>query len=392
LPLIAPLSLAPYTIAVRVWTAILIVALGTVIAGSLRLAGTAISRANAVGAAALVVAFAPATSDLALGQIAIVAVAGLVVAAIAFESTIGEIGGAAGTIIAALQPNLALPLVTLFGRRAHALTVLGGLALFTGLCVAIVKPAGIVHYLNVLGFHMEAEANSAIQLTVAATAAGFGVPANVAGTIALTLALLIVLISTYTLWNSRYDAAGRVALGCAGLPLVIGFAHEHDLAVTLPAAIVALRRSTGRAAYFAAAGAMLVAIDWLGLAQRPYALGQTIILAEAAALSFGCLAIEAGGPLRATMIGIALAVLPIGWIAGHWPVPIWPDALPAGFHISHGAGIARAWWEQQNAVGLFRIAPSWAMLRALSLTGCALLWLALLPPPASAAQPANEPV
>jgi hypothetical protein len=64
------------------------------------------------------------------------------------------------------------------------------------------------------------------------------------------------------------------------------------------------------------------------------------------------------------------------WLATQNPAPVWPDPLGM-FHAPRGASLAAVWSAEQNASGLFAQAPAWALLRSLSLLGCALLAYAI---------------
>jgi hypothetical protein len=51
---------------------------------------------------------------------------------------------------------------------------------------------------------------------------------------------------------------------------------------------------------------------------------------------------------------------------------VWPDAL-GGFHAAAGLSAAAVWNAEQHVSGLDAREPVWALFRALSLLGCALL-------------------
>jgi len=57
------------------------------------------------------------------------------------------------------------------------------------------------------------------------------------------------------------------------------------------------------------------------------------------------------------------------------PLATWPDALPATFHLPPTVPAAVVWRAEQMRSGIGVLDPVWGALRALSLGGCALLWM-----------------
>jgi len=171
---------------------------------------------------------------------------------------------------------------------------------------------------------------------------------------------------------ARFAAAGALA------PLAAGFFHEHDLIVAFPAAAWCAFRARGTARVLAVAGTLLVAIDWLGLAQRPTGIAQSALLALAALCAFAALGSERD--LRRTFEAGA-AVVPLfalaAWLAAGHPAPVWPDTLGA-FHAPAAESVAAVWRDEQRTAGLLAAQPAWAFLRLLSILGCPLLAAAML--------------
>jgi hypothetical protein len=161
------------------------------------------------------------------------------------------------------------------------------------------------------------------------------------------------------------------------VPFVAGFFHEHDLVVAYLAAAWCALRTQAATRTIALGGSLLVAVDWLGLAQRPTGVQQSALLATAAFCAFVALsdraelrgALTAGTPFAAVFAGAA-------WLASRHPAPVWPDALQR-FHAPANATIAGVWLAEQRTTGLLAAVPAWAVLRSLSLCGCALLALAI---------------
>ena len=82
-----------------------------------------------------------------------------------------------------------------------------------------------------------------------------------------------------------------------------------------------------------------------------------------------------GSTLPAALVP-ALLFAAAAWAGAHAPMPVWPDAL-GNYHAPAGATIAAIWSAEQRAAGLHAAVPVWALLRALSLLGCALLAAAI---------------
>ena len=60
------------------------------------------------------------------------------------------------------------------------------------------------------------------------------------------------------------------------------------------------------------------------------------------------------------------------WLGASYPAPVWPDTLD-GFHAAASLSAAAVWNAEQHVAGLDACEPVWALFRALSLLGCALL-------------------
>ncbi len=173
------------------------------------------------------------------------------------------------------------------------------------------------------------------------------------------------------------DRFARFAAFAALVPFVAGFFHEHDLIVAFAAAGWTALRTRDLPRILALLGTLLVCIDWLGIAQRPTGLAQSLLLAIAAFAAFVALGDERELPrslLAAIPIGALIAVA--ASLALRYPAPIWPDAL-GPFHAAAAAPIANLWLAEQRASGLLAAVPAWAFLRTLSLLGCALLAYAI---------------
>jgi hypothetical protein len=359
--------------AVIVWEGVMALALATLAFGALVLAGAPYRLEDALAVLVLVAGFGPLTSGVALGQSAIVSCAGIVAALLLLRRG-ALLGASAAALVAALQPNLALALAARLGDRRATLALGGAAALAVAGSALELGRGGLGSYLAMLARHAAAERFIAIQTTPGAVARALGASPALAATLATGIAAVAAVLVALQCASRRYDPVARVAVASAALPLALPFAHEHDFAVTFLPAVLCLRATSG-ARWLAAAGATLAAgIDWLGLAQRPTGVAATALLTLAAALA---IAVLARGPLRPIHLAPAAAAALVAgagrWAAAH-PLPTWPDALPAGFHVPAGLGPAATWHLEQVASGIAALDPTWGVLRLGSLLGCAGLW------------------
>ena len=383
LPLWAQFARLEYARAALVWGFVLAVAFLVLTLGGLRLVGAPDSRSGSNAGtldrfAVLVLAagFGPLTSGLALGQVAVVACAGTIVALSALRAR-NVLGAAAAALVAALQPNIGIALAARFGeRRATIALVLAAFVAISGSFFAAGGVAGTLRYLAMLREHARAEQFLAIQTTPAAVARAFGASPQFAGGIGLCLAAIVLLWLFVQLTLHGHGPLQRFAIASAALPLAWPFAHEHDFTLLFFPALFTLRRSDGALKVVAVAGTLLVAVDWLGLAQRPTALPQTLALTAAATLAIMILIRGLPWPTLAIGLATIAVIICLGGVAAAHPLPIWPDALPANFHIDHAASVTAVWAAEQHAAGIDRLDPLWGALRALSLVGCSLLWFA----------------
>jgi hypothetical protein len=369
LPLWSLFARLPYAAAASVWWTALALALLALLLLLARVCGGRTTPHAVFGLLVLALGFGPMTSDLALGQIALLALLGAT-GCVVFASQ--AVVASLGAFVAYAQPNVAAGLLSQLGRnRATLALALGAIAAYLA-GVAGMGWAWPVEYARILLAHADAERFTAIQLSPAAIAYGFGFPAALATWLGYAVAIAAV-AAAVALARRTSDRFVRFAAISALVPLVAGFFHEHDLVVAFPAAASCAFRARGSARILAALGTLLVAIDWLGLAQRPSGIAQSALLAAAALAAFAFLGEEAD--LRDTFVA-GLCAAPVFAFAallgtGH-PAPVWPDTL-GSFHASAGDTVAGVWHAEQRVAGLLAVNPAWAFLRMLSLLGCALL-------------------
>ena len=374
LPLYGAIAGFGWPAATLVWSALLTLALAALCLGSLRAAQGSIGALDVLAAALFAGCFGPLTSGVSLGQGAVLACAAIALVPLALGPR-GTFALAACALVAALQPNLAVVLAACAGTRraaiAFALTIVlvaGGSAL------ALAGLGGIPHYLDVLREHAAAERFIAIQTTVPAVARAFGAAPQVAGELAFGAALVTIALLALQVTRGRYGPGDRLALACAALPLALPFAHEHDFTLAFFPAIVVARRARGWAWSLGGLAALTIAVDWLGLAQRSNAIASAALLAAAAAFALAALARGPLRPLHFLPLAIVPAVALAGLAAGAHPLPTWPDNLPAHFNVPATLPAAEVWRVEQLASGVAALDWHWALLRAFSLAGCALLW------------------
>ncbi|MGA8661138.1 MAG: glycosyltransferase 87 family protein [Candidatus Cybelea sp.] len=368
------LARLPYRAAATLWAIILAGALLALITTVLRASGAPRGAFVLAAALALAIAFGPITSDLALGQLALPAFLGATLLVVLADRSI-PIAAAAATLAFA-APNVALGLASQLARARAALAIAAAAAITYALGVVAAGWSWPVAYAAAAAAHGAAERFVTIQLAPAAIAYGFGATPRNAQLIAAVPAILALAAALLLALRLREPFA-RFTAWSALVPFVAIFLHEHDLLIAYPAALWCALRTRATARTLALAGALLVSIDWLGLAQRPTGIAQSALLAIAAFAAFVALG-DAAEARIAWRVALPTAVLFAGaaLLAAHHPAPVWPDSL-GNFHAASNASIAEVWLAEQRAGGLLAVAPAWAFLRALPLLGCALLAFAI---------------
>lgn len=379
LPLFGALARLPHPLAVRVWSALLVAAFAALVLASLALART--RRVTALlGAVLFALASGPGTSALALGQVALISAAGLACALVAYERR-ALAASAFATLLAGVQPNLALALLARMRDGAALVSAaLGALAFGALTLSAGGGPGGLLAYVHRLGEHGRAERFDAIQYTPASIAWAFGAPEALSLAIGTGCALAALAATVVATVRARLDARDGTLLALAALPLAVPFFHEHDFVVELIPLIVLATRAQGAARGWTAVAVALICADWLGVAQRPAAAAQIVMLQFAVAWAFvtlgpGTRATRADLAPFAAVFVLACAAAPLGH--AH-PAPVWPDALPARYTAPAHADASAVWADEQRAAGLDARDPVWGALRVLPLVGCIVLGAAVV--------------
>jgi hypothetical protein len=374
LPLWSLLARLPFEAAEGVWLTVLVLALVALAAAAVAVAGAPFT-ARDVFCALLVGALSgPVISAITLGQAALVAAAAVALAFLALERrSPWSIAAAFG---AAIQPNLALPRAVRLTERRSAAYLIAALLAFLALTLALGGPGGLVEYLRRLAAHGAVERFILIQCSVPAVAASFGLspPYAVLAGDAIALAGLAVAVAGAVAMRSRPTLSAAFAI--ALLPLIVPFFHVHDFALELIPVIVLAAAGDARVRALTGIASICVLVDWLGLAQRPPGIPQTICLALALACAFAALQrARSRGPALATFGACAALLLLAVPLARHWPAPVWPDTLGA-FHAAATLDASAVWGAEQQRAGLGALVPAWGILRAIPLAGCLLLALA----------------
>jgi hypothetical protein len=329
---------------------------------TLTIAGIAIRPRNFVNIAVFALGFGPLTSAFALGQLAL----------IAYTCTAASILWAPVSVLAWMQPNVALPVIAFIRDRKRAAFFAAGALVFAATCVWVAGLSGIPHYVLLLRAHEAAERFSAIQFTPASIAYGAGLsPAlsDLVGTIctmAAVLAWILIMVR-------QHDAIARFCGTCMLLPFAVPFFHEHDFIVGFVPAVYLTKVCRPALWPLAAAGALLCATDWLGLAQRPDGEVQTLLLIAAAATALFLLRDDLRLTAALWPIAVILLIAAVAPIGGAHMLPVWPDAMTSLPSRVAQENIAAIWHAEQAAAGLFVRDGAWSGLRALTLLGCAIL-------------------
>jgi hypothetical protein len=367
LPFWAFFALFPFPVAALLWGAILIAAAAAVLIAALR-STNALSAGALLAGACVFTAFGPFTSDLALGQAALLSFAACVGATLWLIRS--PILTGTWAFFAALQPNIALALLSQITDRRSWRPLLVAALCFLAFCFYARGWDGPLRYARDLLAHGRAERFVLIQMTPAAVAYGFGAPAllcQIIGGIAAAGAFIVALV---VVRNPYLKTLWKLAAVCALLPFALPFFHEHDFVTVLLAVVLCALLAEHRTWSIAATGALFAGIDWLGLAQRPQGFAQASLLAIALLLALFAIAEQ---PLRRMLLpcSVLVALLGAGFLAQHHPAPIWPDQMRGAAALT--GSTANIWHDELTRTGQFARDPLWAAMRLLTLTGAALL-------------------
>jgi hypothetical protein len=376
LPLFALLARLPYLLACRVWGGVLGLCVGIALFALIALFDARRTWTTVTGMLLFVLGYGPLTSGAALGQVALASFTAIVLTLLALRYR-QTTNAALATFFAALQPNLALILAARIRERRSLIAFGAAFAVFLALSMWCGGgPMGLLHYLQQLRIHGQAERLIAIQVTAVAIAWELGANAafaSVAGTAVAIAGLVAVLLAI----RATRDVLERVALACVALPFVVPFFHEHDFTVAIFPTFLLAVRARGRALAIGMLGSAMVAVDWLGLGQRPVGAVQHIALVTAGVFGLALLSHARGWPRFAGLLA-CFAAAPVAFIARHTPVAIWPDGLPEGFAPASWFDASAVWHAEQATAGLEQQIPMWGILKLFTLAGCVALFAAVV--------------
>lgn len=376
LPLWSLLARLPLTVAIDAWLALLAFALGVLAVAAAILAGVALTPANAARTFFFAAIAGSTISDIALGQVALVAAAAVALTLLALLRR--SPWAVLAALVAAVQPNVALPLAARLTERRSAAMLIAAAVLFVALTLALGGGvAGFFTYLHRLAEQGTSERFDIIQYGAPAILAASGVPRGAAVLAGNACALLAALAAASVAWRLRAQPLAATLPAIALVPWIVPFFHGQDFVVELIPAIVLAASEDARVRALAGVAAICIFSNWLGIAQRPDDAIHDACLIFAAACAIPLLpnrsACDASPwPPLAACVLLALIAVPLALAS---PAPVWPDTLGA-FHAAANLDAAAVWAAEQRAAGLTAVLPATAVLRAVALAGCALLALA----------------
>jgi hypothetical protein len=374
LPLWGFLARFDYTTASRLWCVVLALAFFAIIVAVVTLAGVSLRDTRAAAAFFFTLAFVPITSGMSLGQAALPGCAAMLLGVLLLSR--GTIASSVGFLGGALQPNVALPALVTAGRGRGTPALLLAAIFCYAIGAFAQGPLWLSRYLHILSEQGAAERFAAIQYTPTAVLYALRVPPTLAIALASLVAAAAFGLAVYGVVTAE-GVQARLAVACCAVPFATGFVHEQDFVVMLLPALFAARRAIGGWALAAIIACVLVSVNWLDFAQQPRGAWQDYMLACGAAM---CIVAFSNAALDRAFAAATLAACIVfggAWTGLHHRLPIWPNDM-AAIHPLPGADAAAIWHEEQEQTGLLAPHAASALLRSLSLTGCALLFAASL--------------
>ena len=380
LPLWSVLARLPFLDATIVWWSVLALAAVVLVGATLALANPGADGLQIIAAGLLALASGPLVSDVTLGQVALISAAAVAAALLAFARR--SPWAVLATLLAALQPNLALPLASQLTHRRPFVWIAAATLAFAALALALGGGVGgLIAYIQHLAAHGQAERFVSIQHTLPVILASFGVPRPTATATGTAVAMVVAAGAAAAALRFRDQPPIAASIAIALLPFTIPFFHEHDFVLEIIPAIVLLSAGSQRVRALAAIATVAILVDWLGLAQRPQAQAQIAALALAVAFALCAYRVREVSRARdlvpvAVAVGLLAVAIPL---ARAFPCPTWPEALSLTYRADPQADISAVWSEEQRLSGLDRDVPAWGVLRGIPLAGCGLLaWAGLL--------------
>lgn len=396
LPVFAAFARLSFPIAAFCWSAVLLAACALLLVCAALLVRDRPSIFGYIALGLFALGFGPLTSDIALGQVAALSAACVAAGTLVLRRGNAVLAGALA-LVSAVQPNLALALFSRAFRPRDMLILALAAATFLG-SFSLLQPRGptqgLLAYLALLRAHGAAERFALIQFTPASISYAFAGPnvAAIAGPVIEVGTLIVWLAGMRKLYRS---AAASLAFSCALLPFALPFFHEHDAIVLVIPALYAGTSASRSLWPLALAGTLLVAVDWLGIAQRPDGWIQSMLLLASGAIAY---TVFCRRDVRSLWIaGIAIiAIAGAALFAAHHPAPIWPDALgPHPALDRRETNVTRLWSDELRLSGQLTRDGFSGLLRSLTLLGSGLLaylsWRCFVEPKKSSLHPAAGP-
>jgi hypothetical protein len=379
LPLWAALSALPYPFAALVWGAFVTASAFAFLVLAARLADRRLTPAVLGSLGLIGVAAAPIVTGIVAGQTALPAAAAVGAAIWCARQRRWVAFGAAAVAAACLKPNDALAIAAC-ARAAAAVVALAAAAVTT---IAVNVPFvhgfhGAFAYLHILASQTDAERDFIYQFTPASIAYAFGAPLHAATIAGSVLAVVLCIGIVAAMRATRADLVDGAAIGCAFIPFMLPYVHEHDFTIALLPALFVVLRGRGAAWIAGSVSLVVLASNPLALAHGWSGLAFTAVMGAVLALQLAALAPRACRRYRyAPLLAIPiLAAVTFG--ISPQRIDQWPDALPARYPVAGAASASAVWRAEIVASGLTERRPWTAVLRLVTLLGCAGIGFAML--------------
>jgi hypothetical protein len=235
---------------------------------------------------------------------------------------------------------------------------------------------GLRSYLGVMAEHARSEQTFAFQYAPLALAYGFGAMPFAAGVAATLTATIAIAATASWAWLTRASLVSRTAVAAAALPFVLPYVHEPDMAIAVLPALYAVLRARGVVWAFGAAGTVMLLAYPLALTQGPAGVAFAVVMAAVCALQVARLGPRDDLRLRLVPLGVVPLIALLGLFAPPEHATIWPATVPAITALTPDMTAATIWRTELASLHLDGPQPWIALLRCLTLTGCALVGIA----------------
>lgn len=364
-----PFAAVPYAISGALWLALLFLSCGV--------CAVTLARLTKIGTAAAVAVWAVAFSIAVLpyGELASLAIAGLLLMASAMRRGAWYSAAFAGAL-SAILPHVGLPalLGAFIGKRQMRVPLIAVAAVLAALDIAAGGMSTALHYFTgVLPAHALSEVGSTTQygLTWALHALGASDKAAITGGEISYIVMAIAGIIAGIVLARRFNDDACMALVPPAFAVFLGsFMHYSEILAALPAAVLLLRYLRGNLRVMLVAAILLLALPWTGVLSEPLLI--VVYALAAGALLSALTNCEFSIALRAGLAAAALTAL-IVVAAAHFGPSLPPHARGSAVDAS----LAQASWSeyvrtQRASTGIiWWIAkmPIWIGLALLTLSG-----------------------